>query len=105
MNAKVYSRKCRSDYLTKVVNQLIDIRLSKKISLEELNYRLGVSDYLVAKWESGHKTPSTFMLYCWANALDAEMTIVANDNSRQDNDDPTPTAPAVNDNLKLKAVA
>ncbi|NVJ45610.1 MAG: helix-turn-helix transcriptional regulator [Cytophagia bacterium] len=80
MNAKTYSRKLRNDYLSKVVNQLIDIRLSKGVTLEELNYRLGVSDYLVAKWESGHKSPSTFMLYCWAKALSAEIVIVANDN-------------------------
>jgi len=104
MNAKTYSRKLRNDFLSKVVNQLIDIRLEKGLTLEELNYKLGVSDYLVAKWESGHKTPSTFMLYCWAKALDAEMIIVANDNTPKDNDQIL-MASAVNDNQKLKAVA
>ncbi len=104
MNAKPYSRKLRTDYLSKVVNQLIDIRLEKRLSLEALNYKLGVADNLVAKWESGHRTPNTFNLYCWAKALDAEMIIVANDNSPQNNH-PAPIRPHVNDNHLLQAVA
>lgn len=100
MNAKTYSRKLRNDYLSKVVNQLIDIRLSKGMTLEELNYQLGVSDYLVAKWESGHKTPSMFMLYCWAKALNAEMLIVANDNIRKKST--TSQNLVANENKRLK---
>ena len=97
MNAKPYSRKLRTDYLSKVINQLIDIRLEKRLALEALNYKLGVADNLVAKWESGHRTPNTFNLYCWAKALDAELTIVANDNSPQNNN-PAPVSLNANDN-------
>ena len=104
MNAKPYSRKLRTDYLSKVVNQLIDIRLEKRLSLEALNYKLGVSDNLVAKWESGHRTPNTFNLYCWAKALDAEMIIVANDNTPAD-EAPTPKSLAINDNRQMRVMA
>tara|TARA_R110000796_G_scaffold159169_3_gene275853 strand:+ start:111992 stop:112303 length:312 start_codon:yes stop_codon:yes gene_type:complete len=101
MNAKPYSRKLRTDYLSKVVNQLIDIRLEKRLSLEALNYKLGVSDNLVAKWESGHRTPNTFNLYCWAKALDAEMIIVANDNKLTDPDPISCFQHANNNTLKM----
>jgi len=96
MNAKIYSRKLRTDYLAKVVNQLIDLRIKKGLSIEELNHIIGVSDYLVHKWETGHKTPRTFNLYCWAKALGAELMIVANDNTQPKNT--SEKAKAVNDN-------
>ncbi|OEK03271.1 hypothetical protein BFP97_17835 [Roseivirga sp. 4D4] len=101
MNAKIYSRRLRTDYLAKVVNQLIDLRIIKGLTLEDLNHKIGVSDYLVHKWETGHKTPSTFNLCCWANALEAELIIVANDN--RPTKPPSETVKAVNDN-KLQIV-
>lgn len=103
MNAKKYSRKLRNDFLTPVVNKLIDIRLEQRVSQEELNYRLGIADNLVAKWESGHRTPSTFNLHCWANALDAKLMVASNDN--QPPSDPQPPLFVANDNRILQAVA
>lgn len=100
MNAKIYSRKLRTDYLAKVVNQLIDLRIDKGLTLEDLNHKIGVSDYLVHKWETGHKTPGTFNLCCWAKALDAELTVVTNNNTLPD---PVEAVKAVNDN-KLQIV-
>ncbi len=64
----------------------------------------GFSDNLVVKCVFGHRTTNIFNLYCWAKALDAEMIIVANDNSPQNNH-PAPIRPRVNDNHLLQAVA
>ncbi len=101
MGNNIYSTNKRRDFLTPVVNTLIDRRLNRGYSQEELNYYIGLGDGQIAKYESGHRTPSIFTLYCWADALDSKIAIVANDNL-------PPTMPfgmakAVNDN-KLQIV-
>lgn len=102
MNAKKYSQRRRTDFLAPVVNRLIDLRIEKNLSQEELNYRIGIADYQLAKWESGHRTPSVFSLHCWADALNARLDIVANDNTPPTK--PNEGALAVNDN-EFKMVA
>lgn len=92
-----YPFKTRNDFLMEVVTLLIKRRLELGITQDELNHMLGVADRLVSKWECGVRTPSSFHLYCWADALESRMTIVANDNNP-----PTPegtTEKAINDNL------
>ncbi len=59
-----------------------------------------MTDGMIAKWETGIRSPTAFHLYCWADALDSKMTIVANDNSPLDPDDPA--VKAVNDNKPFK---
>ena len=84
MNAKiVYPFKVREDFLRDVVGDLVSIRKDRKVTQEELNHMLGVADRLVSKWECGLRTPTAFNLYCWADALDARLKIVANDNDPQ----------------------
>ena len=70
----------RTDFLAPIVNELAKIRIERGIDQVELANQLGVTDYLVAKWECGIRTPSTFNLYCWADVLDAKFLICANDN-------------------------
>ena len=92
-----YPFKTRKDFLKDVVVLLVKRRLQLGITQDELNHVLGVADRLVSKWECGVRTPSSFHLYCWADALESRMTIVANDNKP-----PTPEGTAekaVNDNL------
>jgi ribosome-binding protein aMBF1 (putative translation factor) len=74
-------KKQRSDYLAKIVKELIRIRIEKGITQGELNQKLGYSEFLVTKWETGIRTPSSFALYNWAAALGAEITVAANDNN------------------------
>lgn len=71
-----YPHKTRSDYLGGLVRTLIKRRLELGMTQEELNYKLGVADRLVSKWEVGTRTPLTFHLYCWADALKSELTII-----------------------------
>ncbi|GAB5476321.1 MAG: hypothetical protein Mars2KO_44200 [Maribacter sp.] len=95
-----YPFKTRNDFLREVVKLLVQRRLELGVTQDELNHMLGVADRLVSKWECGVRTPSSFHLYCWADALESEMTIVANDNNL-----PTPegtTEKALNDNLLFK---
>ena len=101
MNIKFnYPFKARSDFLEDVVKRLIKRRLQLGMTQDDLNHRLGVADRLVSKWECGVRTPTSFHLYCWADALKSKMTIVANDNLP-----PSSTCEgqmAVNDNLLFK---
>lgn len=95
-----YPPKTRADFLKEVVELLVQRRLQLGITQDELNHMLGVADRLVSKWECGVRTPSSFHLYCWADALESQMTIVANDNNP-----PTPEGTiekAINDNTLFK---
>ena len=73
-----YKLKTRDDFLKGLVAQLIQLRLKRGLTQEELNHRLGVADRLVSKWECGVRSPTSFNLYCWADALDGKLMIVEN---------------------------
>lgn len=91
-----YPHKTRTDFLKEVVLLLIARRLELGITQDELNHKLGVADRLVSKWECGIRTPTSFHLYCWADALESMVTITANDNSPSVSDE---MEKAVNDNI------
>lgn len=74
-----YRPRTRSDFLRDVVNQLIILRHERNMTQEELNYKIGVADRLVSKWECGIRTPTSFNLYCWADALDGKIKVVPNE--------------------------
>jgi len=92
-----YPKKTRTDFLKDVVLLLIARRLELGITQDELNHELGVADRLVSKWECGTRTPTSFHLYCWADALESMITVTANDNSPPTVFDETEKA--VNDNI------
>ncbi len=70
------------------------------ITQDELNHTLGVADRLVSKWECGIRTPTSFHLYCWADALESLITVTANDNCSSSISDEMEKA--VNDNILYK---
>ena len=92
-----YPKKTRTDFLKDVVLLLIARRLELGITQDELNHTLGVADRLVSKWECGTRTPTSFHLYCWADALESKIGITANDNSPPTTSDEMEKA--VNDNI------
>ena len=92
-----YPNKTRTDFLKDVVLLLIARRLELGITQDELNHTLGVADRLVSKWECGIRTPTSFHLYCWADALESKITIIANDNSPPSISDKQEKA--INDNI------
>jgi transcriptional regulator with XRE-family HTH domain len=73
-----YPRKVWSDFLEDVVKPMIKQRRSLKLTQEAVNYKLGMADNLVAKWECGSRTPLAFHLYCWADVLDGKLMFVPN---------------------------
>lgn len=52
-----------------LIGVLITTRKAIGMSQEQLCERIGVSDGLVNKWESGARLPSSFYLMCWCIAL------------------------------------
>ncbi len=75
-----YKLKTRDDFLKGPVAQLVHLRHKRNLTQEELNYRLGVADRLVSKWECGTRTPNTFNLHCWVDALDGKLIVIENRN-------------------------
>ena len=56
-------------FYRELVSQLVERRHELKMSQSELNDRLGMSEAMVAKWESMARFPGAFFLMCWAKAL------------------------------------
>jgi DNA-binding transcriptional regulator YiaG len=50
-------------------------RESIGLSQKKLGEMIGITDYLLAKWEGNHRRPSGFLLWCWAEALDVKLVI------------------------------
>lgn len=63
----------RADFLKTIAKELAHIRRTFGLTQDKLNYRLGIADRLLNKWECGDKTPSGFNLYCWADALNERL--------------------------------
>lgn len=59
-----------------VIIELVRARKRKNYSQEALDHVLGVSQGLVAKWECSLRMPSSFMLVCWAHALDVNLAVI-----------------------------
>ena len=59
-----------------LIAELAQARRRLSMTQEQLDHVLGVSPGMVAKWESFARMPGGFMLACWCNALDVDLTIV-----------------------------
>ena len=73
--------KVRNDFLNNIVSELVKQRQKLELTQEELNAILGITDRLLGKWEVGIRTPTCFHLYCWAEALNMQLAVIANDNT------------------------
>ena len=57
------------------------------LTQDELNYRIGIADRLLSKWECGDRSPTSFNFFCWAEALGLSIDLkkleekAANDNN------------------------
>jgi ribosome-binding protein aMBF1 (putative translation factor) len=58
-----------------LILQFVRRRHKLKISQKELGEKIGIADYLLAKWEGGHRRPSGFLLWCWAEALGVKLVL------------------------------
>ncbi|KAB8155082.1 helix-turn-helix domain-containing protein [Kordia sp. TARA_039_SRF] len=77
-----YPHKTRNDFLKGIVSQLVARRKELGLTQDDVNDLLGVADRLVSKWECGSRTPTSFNLHCWAEALKSDLGLLhhANDN-------------------------
>lgn len=57
------------------ISQLVARRKALRLTQEDLDRMLGVTDHQVAKWESLERLPGAFMLMCWLNALGAQLDV------------------------------
>ena len=70
-----YPHKTRNDFLKRVVSQLVTRRKELGLTQDDVNDLLGVADRLVSKWECGVRTPTTFHLHCWIDALNSQLFV------------------------------
>jgi DNA-binding transcriptional regulator YiaG len=62
-------------YQAELISQFIIRRQELEISQRQLGETIGITDYLLAKWERGHRRPTGFLLWCWAEALGIKLII------------------------------
>lgn len=66
----------RDDFLKDFISILVQRRKELGFTQDDVNYKLGVADASVSKWECGYRTPTPFNLYCWAQVLQAKLSII-----------------------------
>ncbi len=67
----------RDDVKDAIISQLVARRKQLGLTQDEVNAQLNVADRLVSKWECGIKSPSLFLLQCWAEVLDCSIKITS----------------------------
>jgi len=66
----------RDDFLSAIVKQFINRRKELGLTQEDVDSRMGTADRLCSKWECGQRLPTSFNFFCWAQALDAKLTLI-----------------------------
>lgn len=64
----------RSHY-SDLIDQLVAHRKRSGMSQAAMDHRLGVSEGMVAKWETATRLPGAFFLMCWCKALGVRLTV------------------------------
>ena len=62
-----------------LINELIEMRKSKKLTQEQLALQIGVDTKLFGQWERKLVEPKLFNLLCWCEALQVYLTISTDD--------------------------
>lgn len=65
----------RNDFFDNIVRQFIERRKSLEMTQEDVDCRMGTAERLTSKWECGHRIPTSFNFFCWAEALDAKLLL------------------------------
>jgi DNA-binding XRE family transcriptional regulator len=63
------------EFFAKMIDALRAKRCELGLSQEATSQIVGVSEGMVAKWETGHKMPNSFWLMCWCQALGVEVRL------------------------------
>ena len=63
------------DFHRQLIHSLRIRRQALGLSQKKLGEMIGITDYLLAKWEGNHRRPSGFLLWCWAETLGVKLVI------------------------------
>ena len=74
-----YAPNQRSNFEADFIKQLIMRRHQLNLSQRFVNESIGVAEGLLAKWETGLRSPSGYLLFCWAEALQCRIKVEPND--------------------------
>ena len=66
----------RRDFLTDIVVQFVQRRKALGLTQDDVDMLMGNADRAISKWECGLRTPTSFNLLCWAEALETKIEIV-----------------------------
>jgi len=72
LRVSAYSRtpsEIERDYYRALIQAFSQRRIELRLTQEQLDQHLGLSDGQVAKWEAFMRVPGAFMLMCWSQAL------------------------------------
>lgn len=69
----------REDFLSNIVKQYVDRRKQLNLSQENVDLIMGNADRQCSKWECGLRTPTSFNLLCWAEAVQATLILYPED--------------------------
>jgi DNA-binding transcriptional regulator YiaG len=58
-----------AEFYNELIAQFVAQRKKLNLSQADLDQMIGVSESMVAKWESKARLPGAFVLMCWAKAL------------------------------------
>ena len=64
------------EFYATLTRQLRDRRKALGLTQLDVSMKIGVSDYMVAKWENGLKMPTSFGLMCWCQVLDVQLLVI-----------------------------
>jgi ribosome-binding protein aMBF1 (putative translation factor) len=76
-----------SEFYNELIGQLVRQRKKLNLSQADLDQMIGVSESMVAKWESKARLPGAFVLMCWAKALGMKLQAKEKSNDCQDNNE------------------
>lgn len=62
-------------HYAELIQQLVARRKQAGLSQAAMDHKLGVSEGMVAKWETAARLPGAFFLMCWCKALGVRITI------------------------------
>jgi ribosome-binding protein aMBF1 (putative translation factor) len=62
-------------FYDELIDRLIQRRKDLELSQADLDQMIGVSESMVAKWESKARLPGAFFFMCWAKALGVRLIV------------------------------
>ena len=64
------------EFYATLTRQLRDRRKALGLTQLDVAMKIGVSDYMVTKWEVGLKMPTAFGLMCWCQVLGVQLMVL-----------------------------